>query len=219
MVLSHKGEGKVPSPSRQENPKRCVKHKSHITMVIFLCAVARPHFNTCSNSWWDGKLGIWPIGDWEPAKRMSKNSPKGMPVWKNKIVTKEVYHDLLITTLILSILEKWEQAKNHISCNDNLFNDVLVEKGINATLYTQAVNSPDVNLLDLGFFRPIQSFNNTAPKNEEDLIEAVSVAYDMYPHHKINRTWLTLQCCFNQIIIHHGDNNYNFDHIGKEQLE
>ena len=217
----------------KKNPKCCVKHKLHITKVMFLCAVARPHFNTCSNSWWDGKLGIWPIGDWEPVKRKSKNRPKGMLVWKNKIVTKEVYRDLLITKLIPSILEKWprrdqlsrkifiqqDRAKNHISCDDKLFNDVLVEKGINATLYTQAANSPDVNLLDLGFFRAIQSFNDAAPKNKEELIEVVSVVYYKYPHHKINRTCLTLQCYFNQIIMHHGDNNYNIDHIGKEQLE
>ena len=96
---------------------------------------------------------------------------------------------------------------------------MLVEKGINATLYTQAANSPDVNLLDLSFFRTIQSFNNTAPKNEKELIEAVSAVYDKYPHHKRNQTWLTLQCCFNQIIMHHGDNDYNIDHIGKEQLK
>ena len=68
----------------------------------------------------------------------------------------------------------------------------MVDNGINATLYTQAANSPDVNLLDLGFFRAIQSFNDAAPKNEKELIEAVSEAYDMYPHHKINQTWLSL---------------------------
>ena len=53
-------------------------------------------------------------------------------------------------------------------------------------LYTQAVNSPDVNLWDLGFFRAIQSFNDAAPKNEKELIEAVSETYDKYPCHKIN---------------------------------
>ena len=200
---------------------------------MFLCAVVKPHFNPCSNSWWDGKLGIWPIGDWELVKQKLKNRPKGTLVWKNKIVTKEVYHDLLITKLIPSILEKWPRgdrlsrkifiqqdgAKNHISCNNKLFNNALVKNSINTTLYTQAVNSPDANLLDLGFFRAIQSFNDAAPKNEEELIEAVSAAYDKYPRHKINQTWLTLQCCFNQIIMHHGDNDYNIDHIGKEQLE
>ena len=59
-------------------------------------------------------------------------------------------------------------AKTHISCNDKLFNDALVDNGINATLYTQAVNSPDVNLLDLVFFRAIQSFNDAAPKNKKN---------------------------------------------------
>ena len=93
-----------------------------------------------------------------------------MPVWKNKIVTKEVYHDLLFTKPIPSILEKWPRrdqlsrtifiqqdgAKNHISCNNKIFNDILVEKGINTTLYTQAANSPDVNLLDSGFLEPFK---------------------------------------------------------------
>ena len=103
-------------------------------------------------------------------------------VWENKVVTKEVYWDLLISKLIPSILEKWPRrdmlsrkifvqqdgAKNHISWDGKLFNDALVETGINATLYTQAVNSPDVNLLDLGFFRAIQSFNNAAPKMKKN---------------------------------------------------
>ena len=56
-----------------KNPKCCVKHMSHIMKVMFLCAVVRPRFNTSLNSWWDRNLGIWPIGDWEPAKRKSKN--------------------------------------------------------------------------------------------------------------------------------------------------
>ena len=217
----------------EKNPKRSVKHKSHITKVMFLCAVARPRFNTSLNAWWDGKLGIWPIGDWEPAQRKSKNRPKGTPVWKNKIVTKEVYRDLLITKLIPAIVERWpvsdrnsrkifiqqDGAKNHIREDDKLFNAALEENGVNAELYTQSPNSPDVNLLDLGFFRAIQSFNDAAPKNEEELIKAVGRAYDNYPRENINRTWLTLQCCFNQIITHHGDNDYNIDHMSKEKLE
>ena len=86
--------------------QRCIKHKSHIAKVMFLCDVVRPHFNISVNSWWDGKLGIWPIGDWEPVQRGSKNRPKGTLVWKNKMVTKVVYRDLLINKLILAILDK-----------------------------------------------------------------------------------------------------------------
>ena len=67
------------------------------------------------------------------------------------------------------ILEKWlrrdqlsrkifiqqDEVKNHSSANDMVFKEALMEKGINEKLYTQAANSPDVNLLDLGVFRVI----------------------------------------------------------------
>ena len=59
-------------------------------------------------------------------------------------------------------------AKNHISCNDKLFNNVLVNNGINATLYTQAVNSPDVNLLDLGFLEPFKVSMMLLPKMKKN---------------------------------------------------
>ena len=152
----------------EKNPKRCIKSKSHIgvTKVMFLCAVACPCFNPSVNSWWDGKLGIWPIGGWEPAKRASKNRPRGTLVWKNKPVTKEVYHELLISKLLPAIVEKWPRtdrisekiwiqqdgAKSHINTDDEEFREAIQDQELNAGLYTQAANSPDVNLLDLGFF-------------------------------------------------------------------
>ena len=45
-----------------------------------------------------------------------------------------------------------DRAKNHISWDDKLFNNALVDNPINTTLYTQAANSPDVNLLDRAYF-------------------------------------------------------------------
>ena len=217
----------------EKNPKRCVKSKSHITKVMFLCAVAHPCFNPSANSWWDGKLGIWPIGDWEPAKRASKNRPRGTLVWKNKLVTKGVYRELLISKLLLAIVEKWpwtdrvsrkiwiqqDGTKSHISADDNEFKEALQDQEINAGLYTQAANSLDVNLLDLGFFRAIQSFNDATPKNEEELIQLVQVAYTNYPRKRLNCMWLTLHSVFSQIILCNGDNDYNIEHLSKEKLE
>ena len=43
-----------------------------------------------------------------------------------------------------------DQANNHIGEDDKVFKEALMEKGINSKLYTQAANSPDINLLDLG---------------------------------------------------------------------
>ena len=89
----------------------------------------------------------------------------------------------------------------------------------NGKLYMQVANSPNIDLLDLGIFRSIQSFNHATPKNEKELIQAVSTAYESYLWNKINHTWLALQCCFNHIIMHNGDNDYNIEHISNEKLD
>ena len=114
-------------------------------------------------------------------------------------MTQEVYRDLMISKLLPVILEKWlrrdqlsrkifiqqDGAKNHISENDMVFKEALMEKGINGKLYSQAANSPDMNLLDFGFFRAIHCFNDAALKNEEELIQAVSMAvYESYLQNK-----------------------------------
>ena len=88
-------------------------------------------------------------------------------MWKNKVVMKEVYWELLISKLLPAIVEKWpwtdwllrkiliqqDSGKSHISADDDEFNEALIDQNINVELYTQAANSPDVNLLDLGFFK------------------------------------------------------------------
>ena len=56
----------------KEEPYRHVQHKSFLTKIMFLCAVARPRYDTNKNAWFDGKIGIWPIGKWELVKRSSK---------------------------------------------------------------------------------------------------------------------------------------------------
>ena len=116
-------------------------------------------------------------------------------MWKNKAVTKEVYHELLISKLLPAIEEKWpwidqllrkililqDGAKSHISADDDELKEALIDQNINSELYTQAANSPDVNLLDLGFFQAIQSFNDAVPKNKKQLIQSVCEAYKNYP--------------------------------------
>ena len=81
-------------------------------------------------------------------------------------MTKEVYHELLISKLLPAIVEKWpwvdqlsrkiliqqDGAKSHISADDDEFKEALIDQNIKAEQYTQAANSHDINLLDLGFF-------------------------------------------------------------------
>ena len=62
-----------------------------------------------------------------------------------------------------------DRVKNHISEDDTVFMEALMEKGIKAKLYTQAANSLDIIFLDLGFFTVIQSFNNAVPKEQRGI--------------------------------------------------
>ena len=214
----------------KDEPYRHVQHKSFLTKIMFLCAVARPRYNMNKNTWFDGKIGIWPIRKWEPVKQSSKKHAKGMPVSKNQCITRDVYCEYLIEKLLPAVKERrptnngriWLQqdgAKSHILEDNMEFKEAVDEIGLNLTVYTQLPNSPDTNILDLGFFRAIQSFNDDCPANEEELIKLVEKAYGEYPLHKLNHVWLTLQSCLNMIIENDGGNDYKIPHMGKESME
>ena len=211
-------------------PYRHVQHKSFLMRSMFLCVVARPRYDMNKNTWFDGKIGIWPIRKWEPAKRSLKKCTKGMPVWKNQSIMWDVYRECLIQKLLPAIKQKWptnngrirlqqDDAKSHILDDDEEFKEAVDKIGLNLTVYTQSPNSPDTNILNLGFFRAIQSFNDDCPANEEELIKLVEKAYGEYPLCKLNHVWLTLQSCLNMIIENDGGNDYKIPHMGKESLE
>ena len=110
---------------------------------------------------------------------------------------------------------------SHILPDDALFNEGLEEQGVQnkVLLYTQPANSPDLNINDLALFRALQSaYEEFTPSNADDIIKYVMKAYNEYPTEKINRMWITMQSCMNQIIEHHGNNNYSIPHLKKERL-
>ena len=211
-------------------PYRHVQQQSFLMKIMFLCVVARPRYDTNKNAWFDGKIGICPIGKWELAKRSSKKRAKGIPAWKNQCITWAVYHEYLIQKLLPAIKERWpmnngriwlqqDGAKSHILEDDMEFKEAVDEIGLNLTVYTQLPNLPDTNILNLGFFRPIQLFNDDCPSNEEELFKSVEKAHGEYPLHKLNHVWLTLQSCLNMIIENDGGNDYKIPHMRKESME
>ena len=213
----------------EEEPYRHVQHKLFLTKIMFLCAVASPRYDTNKNTWFDGKIAIWPM-KWEPAKRSSKKHAKRMPVWKNQCITRDVYREYLIQKFLPAIKERWPRnnrriwlqqdgARSHILEDDEEFKEAVQEIGLNLTVYTQSPNLPDTNILDLRFFIANKLFNDDCPANEEELIKLVGKAYGEYPLRKLNHVWLTLQSCLNVIIENDGGNDYKIPHMGKESLE
>jgi hypothetical protein len=122
-----------------------------------------------------------------------------------------------------NIIVQQDGAKAHLPVGDPEFKAKVLELYGNedaVKLYTQPAQSPDLNVNDLGFFASLQSmYYRTSPKNSIDLIEMVESCFNKYDVNKVNRIWLSLQCCMNKIIEEKGDNKYKIPHMNKERLE
>ncbi|KAF0728389.1 hypothetical protein Ae201684_013753 [Aphanomyces euteiches] len=153
----------------EELPLRATKSKNFITKVMFLAAVARPRHDEATNQFFDGKLGMWPFVIQEPAKRTSKNRARDTLISTPISVTSEVYFDMLVSNVLPAIKRKMSFMKNskifiqqdnagpHSKSVNHRFNQVGSYDGWNVALKNQPANSPDFNVLDLGFFNSIQS--------------------------------------------------------------
>jgi hypothetical protein len=192
---------------------------------------------------WDGKTGIWPCGHYYLAERSSVNRPAGTKLWRNETMGHRMYKEYAVDKLIPAILEKWplgewsdprfkikiqqDNAGGHAGCHDpflmraikSMEDNHIFIPGEN-TLYAQPANSPDLNILDLGFFNALQSsYLDMSPKTSQDIMDCVTQAYNEYPANKLNRMWVTLQSIYNCVIETHGCNVYKIPHMNKEKLE
>ncbi|GJS65415.1 hypothetical protein Tco_0679979 [Tanacetum coccineum] len=156
----------------ENEPLRTCKSKKFMTKVMFLAAVARPRFDASCNEVFSGKIGIYPLTTLEPAKRSSKNRVAGTLETKPILsVTKEITRSWLIQKVLPDIRAKWprghtgpiyiqqDNARPHIDVNDSEFLEAASRDGFDIRLCFQPPNSPDLNVLDLGFFssNPITS--------------------------------------------------------------
>ena len=217
----------------EEKPYRACKSTKFITKVMFLAAVARPRWNHSKNQWFDGKLGIWPFVEEVPAQRDSKNRQKGTLETKCVNVDRNTYKAFLIEKLLPAIVEKWprnrsnstikiqqDNAKPHIATGDLEFLEAVRCTGLDITLVSQPPNSPDLNVLDLGFFHSIQTLQYQKPgKNVDELISNTIEAFDELDKKTLNAVFLTLQQCMTEVIKIRGGNKYKLPHMGKAKLE
>ena len=218
----------------EEAPERKTKSKRFRTKVMFLCAVARPRYDFCAKQNFDGKIGIWPFTKIEPAQRSSANRPAGTLVTKPVTsVTNIEYRQFLIQKVLPAIKSKFptlpegksiklqqDNARPHISPSDHEFIQAATTLELDICITCQPPNSPDLNVLDLGFFNSIQSLQHqTAPTNIEELISAVDDSFQSLPSKKLTNVFLTLQKVMEAVIICDGDNKYKVPHMSKLRLE
>ncbi|XP_074289597.1 uncharacterized protein LOC141614750 [Silene latifolia] len=215
--------------SNEALPYRSCKSKRYITKVMFLAAVARPTYKENGEVLFDGKIGIWPFTFQEPAKRRSKNREAGTLVTKPvESITKKVTKEAFINKVIPAIKQKWptsasknisiqqDNAKPHFNGKDKDFMEAATSNGFNIELTQQPANSPDLNILDLGFFRSIQSLQDENPAmTVDELVTNVTEAYEAETALTLDNVWLSLQACMVEIMKKKGHNDYPLPHLAK----
>jgi hypothetical protein len=233
FYLTKKSENYYLLPDEDE-PHRTCKSKNFIAKVMFLVAQARPRFDAQGNEIFDGKIGIFPFVTKEPAKRTSANRVAGtMETKAMTSVNRDVIRSFFIEKVLPAIKAKWpredlgstifiqqDNARTHISLDDPEFLQEATKDGFDIRLMSQPPNSPDLNVLDLGFFSAIQSLQHKeSPKTVDELVNAVVKSFENFPSVKSNRIFVTLQLCMIEIMIANGSNKYKIPHMNKKRLE
>jgi hypothetical protein len=135
--------------------------------------------------------------------------------------------------VIPAIQEKWpdedegrtiwiqqDNAKPHVLPDDLDFRNAVAQTDLDIRLMQQPPNSPDMNVLDLCFFRSLQSLtDNCAPTTIKELIDNVEEEYNNYDVDKLARSFVTLQSCMIEIMKEGGGIGYSIPHMGKEHLQ
>lgn len=214
---------------------RICRSKRFITQVMFLAAVGRPQCDNHRKTWFDGKVGICPLVERVPTQRGSKNRPKGtMETRPTTSVTQGIVREIIINKVFPSIRDKipkkhcgggrvvWVQQDNskpHVLPNDPDISQAGIAGGWNIKIKHQPPNSPDLNILDLGFFASIQSLQQRqVMRTIDELVTVVQDAYEKEDRFTLDNVFLSLHLAMERIMECGGGNNYKLGHIGKEKL-
>jgi hypothetical protein len=213
----------------EEAPYRTAISKNFITKVMFLAAVARPRKDPVTGEWiFNGKIGIWPFVKKVAAKRASRNRPRGTIETKPITVDREVYLEFLRVNLLPAISTEFpnleqriivqqDNAGPHVQEDEPDFLDDATIMGLDVSLKCQPPQSPDFNVLDLGFFNAIQSLQQQKKAETiEQLIQHVEAAFNELSPETLEKVWITLMGCMEESLWVNGGNNYTIPHLKKD---
>ncbi|XP_010678039.1 uncharacterized protein LOC104893610 [Beta vulgaris subsp. vulgaris] len=178
----------------EDDPYSCCQSKRFKIKAMFMCATSRHIKDSEGRMIHDGKFGIYPFVEYARAKYSTKNRRACTLLTKaTESVTLAVMRDMIVNTIIPAIMRNWpegvsidiyiqqDNARPDIHSSDLEFIAAASQNGFNIQLINQQPQSPDLNVLDLGFFRAIQALQyQSFPKNLDELILRVQYCYDFF---------------------------------------
>lgn len=174
---------------------------------------------------------MWPFARYAPARRSSRHRPAGTLVLEPEAVTKDTYRHMLVTKVLPAIqacfpagtstvVIQQDNAKPHLSIDDPQFIEAAERLGGRTVkLDFQPSQSPDLNVLDLGFFSAIQTLQFKQPAaNLLQMLRNVEGAFTELTRETLDATFLSLQKCMECAIAVDGGSNYKLPHTHKQTL-
>ncbi|ETV75547.1 hypothetical protein H257_10362 [Aphanomyces astaci] len=132
---------------------------------------------------------------------------------KTVSVTRETYKAMLVDKVIPAIRAKWprgetkavkiqqDNARPHVPPSDVDVVAACKADGWDMEVVFQPPNSPDLNVLDLGFFRAIQALQAEKHSSSlEEIVAATDAAWDVVSTKTLNKNCLTLQRCLQEVL-------------------
>ncbi|TBU11442.1 hypothetical protein CWI38_1203p0010 [Hamiltosporidium tvaerminnensis] len=118
-----------------------------------------------------------------------------------------------------TIYVQQNNAKPHFSHNDTDVVALGSADDWNIKFKVQLANSPNLNVLGLGFFNSIQSLQYQAsPHTIDELINLVQDAFHQLEANTLDNVFTTLQACMESIMLADGGNGYKIPHLSKVKL-
>ena len=173
-----------------------------------------------TRQYFDGKIGVWAFYEEVEAKKKSINRPAGTIEWVPYTVDNKAYSNYLTSKIIPAIGEKWpawdknldikiqaDNAPAHIQVHAGSFAKAVKKIGLKISLYKQPAQSPDLNILNLGFFNAVQCLQQKNPQYTiKNLVGAIDEAWDNISPDVLKYNFLSLKSNINQILEDFGNN-------------
>jgi hypothetical protein len=166
---------------------------------------------------------MFPFVDYIAAQQASSNRTQGVIVTTPFSVTKNKYQEFMVTKVIQAIKDTWPDRNRKIVIQqDGALAHIRVDDAefVAAATNLQRPKSPDINVLDLSFFRALQAaqWQQEPARTIDGIIHQVNESFEEFDPQIIDFGFKTLQTCTNDILKVYGNNNHKISRIGKNEL-
>ncbi|RHY91802.1 hypothetical protein DYB31_016634, partial [Aphanomyces astaci] len=138
-----------------------------------------------------------------------------------------LYRDYVITRVVPAIKAKFPSVNKRVVLqHDNATPHGAITDAILACVSTdgwtfvvqrQPPNSPDLNVLDLGYFASIQSLQNKVVSHSIDyVIQSTLVSFEALSSEKLENVFHTFQAVMRLVLEHNGSNHFPLSHLKKD---